>query len=85
MKSSGRIRILSQTSVHRRTQKFVVAARIPSIERAFGLDVLFRFHRSMGLTAFALIFSHPGVPLLSLFCLKTAEALVSRLRRLSFL
>ncbi len=39
--------------------QFVLAARLRWIERPFGFDVMFRFHKMMALVAFALILSHP--------------------------
>jgi predicted ferric reductase len=39
--------------------QFVLAARLSWIEGPFGLDVLMRFHRVMGLTAVVLLSAHP--------------------------
>ncbi|MBY0493880.1 MAG: ferredoxin reductase family protein [Cyanobacteria bacterium] len=39
--------------------QFVVAARLRWVEWPFGLDMLFRFHRSMAIVAGALLVSHP--------------------------
>lgn len=39
--------------------QFVLAARLRWIERPFGFDVMFRFHKMMAVVAFALILSHP--------------------------
>lgn len=39
--------------------QFVLSARIPCIERAFGLNVIFHFHKTMGVVATVLILSHP--------------------------
>ncbi len=37
----------------------VLAARYRWLERPFGLDALYRFHRSMGLVAGMLLLAHP--------------------------
>ncbi len=39
--------------------QFVLSARLKWIERPFGLDVLFYFHKAMALVAVVLILSHP--------------------------
>jgi len=39
--------------------QFVLAARLRWIERPFGFDVMFRFHKVMAVVAFTLILSHP--------------------------
>ncbi len=39
--------------------QFVLAARLRWIERPFGFDMMFRFHKAMAVVAFALILSHP--------------------------
>lgn len=39
--------------------QFVVSARLKWIERPFGLDVLFHFHKAMAVLASALLISHP--------------------------
>ena len=39
--------------------QFVLAARLGFIERPFGFDMMFRFHKAMAVVAFALILSHP--------------------------
>ncbi|MFW6055596.1 MAG: ferric reductase-like transmembrane domain-containing protein [Thermodesulfobacteriota bacterium] len=39
--------------------QFLLAARVKWIERAFGLDILIRFHKSMALTAAGLLLLHP--------------------------
>jgi predicted ferric reductase len=45
--------------------QFLLASRLPWIERPFGLDRLIRFHRSMGVTAAALLVAHPVLMTLS--------------------
>lgn len=45
--------------------QFIVASRLPWIERPFGLDRLIRFHRSMGVTVAALLVAHPTLMALS--------------------
>ncbi len=45
--------------------QFIVASRLPWIERPFGLDRLIRFHRSMGITVAALLVAHPSLMALS--------------------
>ncbi|MEW5976302.1 MAG: ferredoxin reductase family protein [Acidobacteriota bacterium] len=39
--------------------QFVLSARLKWVERSFGLDILFRFHKSMALLAVLLLISHP--------------------------
>lgn len=39
--------------------QFVVAARVNSIETAYGVDIVLQFHRYMSLVAFALVLIHP--------------------------
>ncbi|HIE26513.1 TPA: hypothetical protein EYP66_04435 [Candidatus Poribacteria bacterium] len=39
--------------------QFVVSARFKWIERPFGLDMIFRFHKAMGVFAAALLIVHP--------------------------
>lgn len=39
--------------------QFVVSARLSFIERAFGMDVLFRFHKAMAFVALTLLLAHP--------------------------
>jgi len=39
--------------------QFVLSARFGWIERSFGLDAVFRFHRTMGMYAGALLLAHP--------------------------
>ncbi len=39
--------------------QFLLSARLRWIEKPFGLDMVLRFHRSMGIFAFALILLHP--------------------------
>ena len=41
--------------------QFVISARFKRLERPFGLDILFRFHKSMGLLAVSLLIAHPIV------------------------
>lgn len=43
------------------TLQFVLSARLSWVERPFGLDVLFLFHRAMGMLAAALLLAHPLV------------------------
>lgn len=45
--------------------QFLLASRLPWIERPFGLDRLIRFHRSMGVTAATLLIAHPVLMTLS--------------------
>jgi predicted ferric reductase len=45
--------------------QFLLASRLPWIERPFGLDLLIRFHRSMGVTAAVLLIAHPLLMALS--------------------
>jgi hypothetical protein len=37
----------------------VLSARLPWLEAPFGLDVVFRFHRTMGVVAMGLLCIHP--------------------------
>jgi predicted ferric reductase len=39
--------------------QFVVSARLKWMERPFGLDMIFRFHKAMGVFAVALLLIHP--------------------------
>lgn len=39
--------------------QFLLAARIKWVERAFGLDILIRYHKHMALTAGGLLILHP--------------------------
>lgn len=39
--------------------QFVLSARLKWIERPFGLDMLFRFHKAMGVFAASLLVIHP--------------------------
>lgn len=39
--------------------QFVLSARVKPVERPFGLDILFRFHKSMGAVVLALLLLHP--------------------------
>ena len=41
------------------TLQFVLSARLRWIERPFGLDMLFRFHKAMAVFATALLLLHP--------------------------
>lgn len=43
----------------------VLAGRFKFVDRAFGLDAVTRFHRSMGILAFSLLLAHPALLLLS--------------------
>jgi predicted ferric reductase len=43
----------------------VLAARFKLLDKAFGLDVLVRFHRGMGILASVLLLAHPALLLLS--------------------
>lgn len=45
--------------------QFIVASRLPWIERPFGLDRLICFHRSMGITVATLLVAHPSLMALS--------------------
>ena len=45
--------------------QFVLSARLPWIERPFGLDRVMRFHRSMGITVGTLLVTHPVLMALS--------------------
>ncbi len=45
--------------------QFILASRLPWIERPFGLDRLMHFHRSMGVTVAALLIAHPLLMALS--------------------
>ncbi len=39
--------------------QFIIAARIKWMEKAFGFDILIRFHKHMGIFALALLLAHP--------------------------
>lgn len=41
--------------------QFVLSARIPWIERPFGLNVLFQFHKAMAILAALLLIAHPAL------------------------
>ncbi len=45
--------------------QFILASRLPWVERPFGLDRVIRFHRSMGVTAGVLLIAHPSLMALS--------------------
>ncbi|MBM3497283.1 MAG: oxidoreductase [Armatimonadetes bacterium] len=56
--------------------QFVLSARLPWPERPFGLDRVFRFHKSMGIAAAALLLAHP----LLLACGEQGAGLLTDLR-----
>jgi predicted ferric reductase len=39
--------------------QFILTARIKPINRPFGTDIIYYFHRQIGIAAFLLVFSHP--------------------------
>jgi len=41
------------------TLEFVVSGRIKTLNRPFGTDLVYHFHRQIGIAAFFLVFSHP--------------------------
>ena len=41
------------------TLEFVISGRIKILNRPFGTDLIYHFHRQIGIAAFLMVFSHP--------------------------